>query len=92
MMASLRRTLARLLGFVGLGPSEKVLVEELRFHLAELTKEHEKAGHSPEEANRKARHQLTLETTKEEWRDESRARTPSAARSRSGTRSQRSWE
>jgi hypothetical protein len=27
MMASLRRTLARLLGFVRLGPSEKVIVE-----------------------------------------------------------------
>ncbi|HEY7924642.1 MAG TPA: ABC transporter permease [Vicinamibacteria bacterium] len=69
-MGKVRRTLARLLGFFGLGPSEKVLDEELRFHLAELTRAHEHAGHAPEEAARRAKHQLTLETTKEEWRDE----------------------
>ena len=69
-MGAMRRTLARLLGFFGLGPSEKVLDEELRFHLAELTREHERAGLDPEEAARRAKHQLTLETTKEEWRDE----------------------
>jgi predicted permease len=70
MMGTLRRTLARLLGFFGLGPSEKVLDEELRIHLDELTREHEQAGLAPEEARRRARQQLTLEKTKEEWRDE----------------------
>ncbi len=69
-MATLRRTLVRLLGFFGLGASETVLDEELRFHLAELAREHERAGLDPEEATRRAKHQLTLETTKEEWRDE----------------------
>jgi len=69
-MATLRRTLARLLGFLGLGPSEKVLDEELRIHLAELTREHEKAGLDPARAATRARQDLMLETTKEEWRDE----------------------
>jgi predicted permease len=62
--------LARLLGFFGLGPSEKVLEEELRFHLAELARQHERAGLDPVQAERRARQDLMLETTKEEWRDE----------------------
>jgi predicted permease len=70
MMASLRRAIARLLGFMGLGPSEKVLDEELRFHLAELAKQHERAGLDPCEAARRARQQLTPEQTKEAWRDQ----------------------
>jgi len=69
-MGPLRRALARLLGFVGLGPSERELDEELRFHLAELARAHERAGLDPAEARRRAGQQLALETTKEEWRDE----------------------
>ena len=68
-MGPIRRMLARLLGFVGLGPSEKELDEELRFHLAELAREHEREGLDPAEARRRAGQQLDLESTKEEWRD-----------------------
>ena len=59
-MAALRRTLARLLGFLGFGPSEKELEEELRFHLAELARQHERAGLDPVQAERRARQDLML--------------------------------
>jgi len=66
----MRRTWARLLGFLFRRPGEAVLDEELRFHLKALAQDMERSGLSADEAWRQARLRLDVEGTKEAWRDQ----------------------